>query len=77
MQCIHSTKSNDANLTEEELRDIIREGGNWLNELIRRMQRYNSIIIGSALYFYLRRLELESLCEKEELPTVWFTLSTA
>ena len=53
----------DVNLTEEEFIEIVNEGGDRLEELARKMQKFNSNIVGSNAYFYKRRNELESLME--------------
>ena len=66
-----------ANLSEQELRRIINEGGDEFNALIRKMHVYNANIIGSSSYFYKKRKELEALMETAGMPTGWFTLSAA
>ena len=62
---------------EEALHSILNEGGDELNKLLNRMQKFNSNIVGSNAYFFKHRSELESLIEQEGIPTVWFMLLAA
>ena len=72
-------RKNDAvaNLTEDNLRRIVNEGGDELNALVRKMHVYTANIIGSNSYFYKKRKELEALMECHGMPTAWYTLSAA
>ena len=65
------------NISEEILRRILTTQGPEFKELINSMQLYNSNIVGSNVYFYKRRRELEALMEVKGIPTAWFTFSGA
>ena len=67
----------DQNITEEELEQIISEGGLNFERLIGRMQTYNSNIAGSNAYFYKKKRELHALIAQEGMCTLWFTFSAA
>ena len=41
------------------------------------MQAYNSNIVGSYAYFNTKRRELETLMDREDPCTIWYTLSSA
>ena len=58
----------DDNLIENELRDIVSNGGDKLNKLMSRMQKFNSNVVGSNTYFYKKRNELEALMEQKRTP---------
>jgi len=42
----------DDNLTKEALRSILNDNGEELKELLARMQKFNTNIVGSNSYFY-------------------------
>ena len=65
----------DGNLTEEALQNILYQGGKELESTLGCMQKFNANIIGSNVYFYKRRKELEALIQKESLYSTWFTFS--
>ena len=69
--------SEDANITEDELRLLVEKNDDGLKQLISRMQKFNSNVTGSAAYFYKKRCELEALIDAKGMPTMWFTLSAA
>ena len=48
----------DANMTEEELRRIVNDGGDEFLQLLGRMQKYNANISGSNSYFYKKKSNL-------------------
>ena len=50
----------DQNITEEELREIISEGGSDFERLIGRMQTYNANIAGSNAYFNKKKREVHA-----------------
>ena len=75
MECIPEKHPEDANLTEEALHNMLNDKGEELEKIIRRMQKFNSNIIGSNLYFYKKHKELEVLIEQEGLCTIQFILS--
>ena len=50
--------SEDSNLAEEALRNILNEEGEELENILGRMQKFNPNITGSNAYFYKRRKEL-------------------
>ena len=63
----------DENLTEEDLRKILRlglEGNEEFQKLISHMQTCNSNIVGRNDYFHAKRMELESLIECEGMCTL-------
>jgi hypothetical protein len=64
-------------MTEEDLRAVIREGGEALDSLIGRMTAYNSNILGSPSYLSTTKMHLEELMEQAGMCTIWFTLSAA
>ena len=67
----------DADLTEDQLREIIDEGGDRLQTLLGKMCRYNANVTGTPSWFYQRKMELEALIEHKGMCTWWFTLSAA
>ena len=67
----------DANLTEEELREIVRENGPRLKAMLGRMQMFMANINGSPAYLYKWKLQLEALMEQEGMSSIWFSLSMA
>ena len=73
---LHQTDEH-ANLTEDELQEIVNEGGDRLKEILGRMNAYNANINGSNAYLYQRRKELEALMFQKGLCTIWFSLSQA
>ena len=64
-------------MTEEALCNILNEGGEELEKILGRMQKFNANISGSNAYFYKRRKELEALIQQEGLCSTWFTFSAA
>ena len=64
-----------ANLTENELRQIVNDDGEDLQKIIANMQLFNSNIVGSNAYFYKHCRNLEGLVEAYSCPTIWFTFS--
>ena len=66
-----------ANLTENELRQIVNDDGEDLQRIIANMQLFNSNIVGSNAYFYKHCRNLEGLVEAYSCPTIWFTFSVA
>ena len=67
----------DANMSEDDLRKIIREGGEPLERLLGRMQACNANINGSNACLCQRRIELEALMEQEGMSSMWCSLSMA
>lgn len=67
----------DANLTEDELIDIVAENGPRFHELVGRMHSYNANLNGSNAYLYKARTNLEALMEQEGTATSWFSFSAA
>ena len=54
-------------MTEEALHNILNEGGEELEKILGRMQKFNANISGSNAYFCKRRKELEVLIQQEGL----------
>ena len=67
----------DANLTAEELTEIINENGDRFKALLGRMNTYNRNINGSPAYLHQARKELEALMEQEGFCTLWYSCSAA
>ena len=67
----------DANLTENDLRNLVRDNGEEFKKLTNRMQTFNANIVGSNAYFWNKKKELEALMDQEGMCTMWFTLSAA
>ena len=59
------------------LKQILNEGGEALNNLLNRMQKFNANIEGSNAYFFKRRNKLEALMEQEGICAAQFILSAA
>ena len=55
----------DANMTTDDLWEIIQENRTYLKELLGRMQAYNGYINGSNAYMFKQHQELESLISQK------------
>ena len=53
--CLKKNPADD-NLTENELRDITNERSDKLNELLGRIEKFNSSIVGSNAYVYKKEM---------------------
>jgi hypothetical protein len=72
-----SKTTEDANLSEEDLRAIVREGGARMDRMLGNMQAYNANINGSNAYLHQWRNKLEALMEQEGMSSIWFSVSMA
>jgi hypothetical protein len=72
-----SKTTEDANLSEEDLRAIVREGGARLDRMLGNMQAYNANINGSNAYLHQWRNKLVALMKQEEMSSIWFSVSMA
>jgi len=66
-----------ANCSNEEMEQMLNEGGPRFEALVSKMQAFNANLNGSPQYLYKQRKSLEGIMEAEGMPTVWFTLSMA
>ena len=66
-----------SNISEQDLLDIVNNGGEESKKLLSSMRAYSGNILGSNSYFLKRRTELEALMVQEGLCSVWFTFSAA
>ena len=66
-----------ANLTNDELLEMINRRGESYHELLGSMQSFNANINGSPQYLFGKRKLLETLIDQKGMPTMWFTLSMA
>ena len=65
----------DANLTVEQLQDMV--GTLNSTQLINRLQRYATKVLGSKQYWYTRCQELKALLEQKGPATFFWTVSSA
>ena len=65
----------DENLVEVQLKTVIENGGEELQKLLGRMQKFSANVAGSNACYVKRRKELEDLTEQEGIRATWFTLS--
>ena len=66
-----------ANLSNENLLEIINERGVRYNELLGSMQSFNANINGCPQYLFQKRKLLEAMIDQLGMPTIWFTFSMA
>lgn len=78
-QCNVFFKQNpeDASLTMDQLRDMIKKNSLEGVQLLNRMSYYAANISGSTSYWSKRRMELQSIIEQCSAPTVFWTVSFA
>ena len=72
------SKTNEAaNLTEEDMANLVQQGGAALDQLLGGMQAFNANINGSNAYLHKWKTNLEALMEQEGMCSFWFSLSMA
>ena len=72
-----SKSPEDANLTEEDMREIVEENGERLRSILARMSMFIANINGSPAYLHKWKIWLEALMEQEGMCSIWFSLSMA
>ena len=72
-----SKNSDYSTMTETDIADLIKGGGEPLKQLLSSMQSFNANVNGSPQYLYKKRKLLENLIEQKGICSLWFTLSMA
>ena len=67
----------DANLTFEELKETIEEGGEEWKSILARMQSYHANINGSAAYMHNEKQNLDTMMDQGGTSHFWWSFSQA
>ena len=67
----------DANLTFEEIAEILKTDIPRFYRILGRMQKYNANINGSNGYYFSKRKELEAISDQRGAPSLWCSFSAA